>query len=204
MSRKQNNIVTLNQFEQPLETDITDSLPDARRTGEYLAKFIEEQMVEGIDYGKVTGYSKPTLLKPGAEKICQHLKLTIQYEVNHRFEEWKQGIFHYEVRVTLDPINSTQIVAEGIGSANTKEEQYNEQSPYTIVNTVLKMAKKRALVDAVLNVSATSGIFTQDIEDMPKSKEIKGGDGTITKRQLKKIHELVKGQGINPDTARER
>ena len=204
VSRKQNNIVTLNQFEQPLETDITDSLPDARRTGEYLAKFIEEQMVEGIDYGKVTGYSKPTLLKPGAEKICQHLKLTIQYEVNHRFEEWKQGIFHYEVRVTLDPINSTQIVAEGIGSANTKEEQYNEQSPYTIVNTVLKMAKKRALVDAVLNVSATSGIFTQDIEDMPKSKEIKGGDGTITKRQLKKIHELVKGQGINPDTARER
>ncbi len=203
VSRKQSNIVTLAQHEQPLDTGITNSLPDARKTGKYLAKFIEEQMVEGIDYGKVTCYSKPTLLKPGAEKICQHLKPTIQYEVNHRFEEWKQGIFHYEVRVTLVPINSTQIVAEGIGSSNTKEEQYNEQSSYTIVNTVLKMAKKRALVDAVLNVSATSGIFTQDIEDMPKSKEIKGGDGTITKRQLKKIHELVKGQRMNPDTARE-
>lgn len=203
VSRNQNNIVTLSKHEQPLDTGINNSLPDARKTGKYLAKFIEEQMVEGIDYGKVTGYSKPTLLKPGSEKICQHLKLTIQYEVNHRFEEWEQGIFHYEVRVTLTPLNCTKLIAEGIGSSNTKEEQYTEQNPYTIINTILKMAKKRALVDAVLNVSATSGIFTQDIEDMPKAAELKGGDGTITKRQLKKIHELVKGQGMNPGTARE-
>jgi hypothetical protein len=36
-------------------------------------------------------------------------------------------------------------------------------------NTVLKMAKKRALVDAVLTVTAASDIFTQDIEDLPAS-----------------------------------
>ncbi|MDP3703892.1 MAG: hypothetical protein Q8R78_05850 [Candidatus Omnitrophota bacterium] len=34
-------------------------------------------------------------------------------------------------------------------------------------NTVLKMSNKRALVAAVLNVTAASDIFTQDIEDMP-------------------------------------
>lgn len=34
-------------------------------------------------------------------------------------------------------------------------------------NTVLKMAKKRGLVDAVLTVTAASDIFTQDIEDLP-------------------------------------
>ena len=33
-------------------------------------------------------------------------------------------------------------------------------------NTVLKMAKKRALVDAVLTVTGASDMFTQDIEDM--------------------------------------
>lgn len=35
-------------------------------------------------------------------------------------------------------------------------------------NTVLKMACKRALVAAVLNATAASDIFTQDIEDMPQ------------------------------------
>lgn len=34
-------------------------------------------------------------------------------------------------------------------------------------NTVLKMAKKRALMDAVLTATAASDIFTQDIEDLP-------------------------------------
>lgn len=35
-----------------------------------------------------------------------------------------------------------------------------------VANTVLKMAKKRAQVDAVLTVTAASDIFTQDLEDM--------------------------------------
>lgn len=35
-------------------------------------------------------------------------------------------------------------------------------------NTVLKMSNKRALVAAVLNVTAASDIFTQDLEDLPE------------------------------------
>lgn len=35
-----------------------------------------------------------------------------------------------------------------------------------VANTVLKMAKKRALVDGVLTVTAASDIFAQDIEDL--------------------------------------
>lgn len=40
-------------------------------------------------------------------------------------------------------------------------------------NTVLKMANKRSLVAAVLNVTAASDIFTQDVEDMPEFAEKK-------------------------------
>lgn len=40
-------------------------------------------------------------------------------------------------------------------------------NPADVANTILKMAKKRALVDAVLTVTAASDIFTQDIEDLP-------------------------------------
>ncbi len=37
--------------------------------------------------------------------------------------------------------------------------------PYTLVNTLQKMAKKRAFVDAVLTTTGSSMIFTQDVED---------------------------------------
>lgn len=39
--------------------------------------------------------------------------------------------------------------------------------PADLANTVLKMAKKRALIDAVLTATAASDCFTQDIEDLP-------------------------------------
>lgn len=40
--------------------------------------------------------------------------------------------------------------------------------PADYYNTCLKMAKKRAMVDAVLTVTAASDIFAQDIEDLPE------------------------------------
>ena len=36
-----------------------------------------------------------------------------------------------------------------------------------IANTILKMAKKRALIDAVLTCTAASDVFDQDLEDLP-------------------------------------
>jgi uncharacterized protein (DUF3820 family) len=67
---------------------------------------------------------------------------------------------------------------EGISTEDMKKEvkqgQYGQyvryrlenDDPYTVANTVLKMAKKRAQVDATLTVACLSDIFTQDIEDM--------------------------------------
>lgn len=41
-------------------------------------------------------------------------------------------------------------------------------NPADMANTILKMAKKRAQVDAVITATAASDIFTQDIEDLPE------------------------------------
>lgn len=38
-------------------------------------------------------------------------------------------------------------------------------------NTVLKMAKKRAKIDAVIGVTRSSGLFTQDLEDLSSTSE---------------------------------
>jgi hypothetical protein len=45
-------------------------------------------------------------------------------------------------------------------------------NPADMANTVLKMAKKRALVDMCLTTTAASDVFTQDIEDLPEGMEV--------------------------------
>lgn len=47
-----------------------------------------------------------------------------------------------------------------------------------VANTVLKMGKKRSLVDGALTVTAASRIFTQDLEEMPEEFR----DGTPTQK----------------------
>lgn len=72
--------------------------------------------------------------------------------------------------------NGAWVIAEG------STEKVEHDNPADYYNTVLKMAKKRALVDATITATAASDIFTQDIEDMPEvipgagePKEVKHG-----------------------------
>lgn len=60
-------------------------------------------------------------------------------------------------------------------------------------NTILKMANKRSLVAAVLNTTAASDIFTQDIEDMP---EVQKADA---KAQAPKTAKAQESQPIETD-----
>lgn len=166
-----------------------------------LQEYIQTDLQERTDYGKIAGYNKPTLLKPGAEKICRYLELSIEYTVEHRYEDWEKGLFLYEVKVRLRQLENGVIAAEGIGSANTKESAFAQPNGYPQLNTVIKMAKKRALVDAALNVSASSGHFTQDVEDLMKTPQVTK-EHPVTKKQLTKIYQLVHELQIDYEVAR--
>lgn len=76
-------------------------------------------------------------------------------------------------------------------------------NPADVANTVLKMAKKRAMIDLTLTATAASDAFTQDLEDLPSEYETgpidhskanttkpqsrSGGNGKATDKQLKLI-----------------
>lgn len=193
-------------FNQPNSASLPNlvvSLSESKNRIDQLQEFVKEVMVKGVDYGLVVGFSKPTLLKPGAEKLCDVFGFSKTVEVINRIEQWENGIFSYEVKMTLTNKENGVIEAEGLGSCNSKEASFQHQDPYTIVNTVLKMAKKRALIDAVLSATRASGLFTQDVENSPKHPPIKRGDELATKLQLQTIFRVVAELNMRPEVAKE-
>jgi len=158
---------------------------------------VQATLKPGHDYDTIPGTNKPTLLKPGAEKIGMVFGLNPEYEFLDKIEDYINEFFAYNIKCTL--LRNGQPVAQGVGSCNSKEKKYRylnmsesdipggidkstlEQTTdkygrikykmdnpdiCSLVNTILKMAKKRAYVDATLQVAALSEIFTQDVEDM--------------------------------------
>jgi hypothetical protein len=163
---------------------------------------IQKTLKQGHDYGEIGGVTKPTLLKPGAEKILMLMGLSSEYEFMEKIENYDKGIFAYTIKCILRK-NGNKIT-EGVGSCNSKEDKYRwrwireddlpigsdittlksktdnwghtkykieNDDIYSQANTILKMAKKRAQIDATLTVASLSEIFTQDIEDMSQFQE---------------------------------
>ncbi|SEJ54813.1 hypothetical protein [Frateuria terrea] len=78
---------------------------------------------------------------------------------------WRRPICPEEFDAT--PENRRRIKFSKYQSKVEKQQQIRT-NPADVRNTILKMAKKRGLVDAILTVTAASDIFTQDIEDLPE------------------------------------
>ncbi|WP_411679602.1 hypothetical protein [Clostridium thailandense] len=173
------------------------TINDAKERIAMLQKFVKEMMIPNVDYGLIPKCDKPSLFKAGAEKLSDIFGFSKQVEILNRIEDWEKGLFHYEVKIILINKKSGLIEAEGVGSCNSKEKKYKYQDSYSIINTILKMAKKRALIDAVLSATRSSGIFTQDMEDFNENQvdspaaineEVKSNSSKNTKANSKNIN----------------
>ena len=197
-------------IEQQEEVFQLPSLTDVRQQFTQIAAFqtlVRQSLVSGKDFGVIPGTGdKPTLLKPGAEKLVKLMGLADTYPDIEKIQDWDKGLFQYIVHCRLISMNSGVIVAEGVGECNSYEPKYRyrwvgdrelkelglppeglrkrdrnsrsggsysqyrleNEDPAGQLNTLLKMAKKRALVDASLSAGRLSELFTQDLEDMPQ------------------------------------
>jgi hypothetical protein len=203
-------------------------------------------MKQDEHYGTIPGTNKPSLLKPGAEKLNLVFRLRPEYQITKT--ELYSGHREYEVVCTLYHIPTGQSVGQGVGSATTMEGKYRfrggekkdtgkpvpkdywnlkktdpakakeliggdgfgtakfdgewricelgekieHDNPADYYNTVLKMAKKRAHVDAILTATAASDIFTQDTEDMT---EVIPGAAEVKKESKPPLQEPQKKSG---------
>lgn len=150
------------------------TVEEAKLFDDEMDRFVDAVLIAGVDYGIIPNCRKPTLLKSGAEKILNYLGLIARTEISNRVEDYNIGFFSYEAKVYLIDYNGV-VKGEGIGITNTREGKYAKTNGYAVQNTVLKMAKKRALVDAALNVGNLSARFTQDVEDMNIEPDNVGG-----------------------------
>lgn len=139
--------------------------------------FIQHHLVEGTDYGQIHvvkdcpdekrsrgscsksyHYSKRVLFKPGQEKIFSLFSITDTLERDSEAYEMlgqQQGLVAY--KCTLYRSGSEKPVGHGRGAASVGEQGRN-------VNSTIKIAEKRARMDACLSLGF-SEYFAQDLDD---------------------------------------
>jgi len=225
---------------------------------------MKDVMQDGTHYGKVPGCGdKPTLLKPGAEKLAMTFRLAPRYEIERI--DLDGGHREYLVSCRLEHGPSGTFIGEGLGSCSSMEKKYRYRQTQLACpqcgeaavirgkkeygggwlcwtkkggcnakwpdgaaeiedqqqgdvenpdiadtfNTVLKMAKKRALVDAVLTATAASDLFTQDIEDMDFGGPVNSPPASATPPQQRPrrndraaIWQAMQSRGISPPAAK--
>ncbi len=139
-------------------------MEQCRQRRDELEHFMHQMMEPNVDY-MVLENNKLCLLKAGAEKICDFYGYAIRYELVQSSSSNVAEYAMYVVKAILTDIQSALFVAEGLGLASSQETQYAESNSMDVANTILKLAKKRALVDAVLSAVKGSFLFTQDMEE---------------------------------------
>ena len=185
----------------------------------YIDEICNKIMKEGVDWMRIPGTPKPSLLQPGAQKLAFAFKLTDEYETllcleNHETEweyeqpiyEWfagkkrKTGIetkkargwYFYRVKCRLTSRDTGAIINGHLGTCSS----YDPGKEGAPANTILMMAQKRAYVAAVRSATFTSDRFTQDIEDNPDSIK---KDDPASDKQMAFIQKLLQSSSVSDD-----
>jgi hypothetical protein len=86
---------------------------------------------------------------------------------NEEKYKWRKAVCEDEFNET--PANMRRVKHKRGRNNTTYKENQVRTEPADIANTVLKMANKRAKMAMVLNVTAASDCFSQDLEDMDEA-----------------------------------
>jgi hypothetical protein len=159
-----------------------------------------------LHYGKIPGTDKPTLFQPGADVLCMTFRIApefsiedlstadvVRYRVTCRGVHQLSGVtlgscvgeassgeekYKWRRAVNDKEFEATPAALRRIKYGKSWETKQVRTEPADVANTVLKMAEKRAKIGMVLNVTACSDMFGQDLEDLDATlrDSLVGGD----------------------------
>lgn len=147
---------------------------------------ISKTLVFGSDYmvmkygKKGREKEKASFLKPVFARLCDVYGYVITFEIldketdHFKIVDWVKkgyenkpdtpmqapGYYRYLIKCTL--IKDQKIVSEGIGAANSFESKFNEK-PRESENNIVKIAKKRAFMDAAAEAFPLSNSFCEKL-----------------------------------------
>ena len=104
------------------------SIEHAVRRRNMLVEFTKQLMVPSVDYGTIPGTGKPSLLKPGAEKLCTVWGLQPVFSLVRCVEDWSgtdhggEPFFYYVYRCDL--FRDGVLMAATEASCNSWEPKY--------------------------------------------------------------------------------
>lgn len=96
------------------------TLPEMKEQMRVLDELLKHVMKKDVHYGTIPGTKKPTLYKPGAEKITASFRLVPRSTVE---DLSGPDFFRYRVRVELFNREGVSL-GEGVGECSTLEEKY--------------------------------------------------------------------------------
>jgi hypothetical protein len=102
-------------------TNIANTVAEMKATADAILQIQQDLMRKDVHYGVIPGTDKPTLLKPGAEKLCAAFHIAPKFEIEDlsfddaiRYRVTCRG-FHQATGVLL---------GEGSGECSSNEEKY--------------------------------------------------------------------------------
>lgn len=92
-----------------------------------MIKFVQTQMVDGVDYGLIPGTQEKCLFKTGAERLANLFNYCISVECVHRIEDYDKGLFAFTYKAVVTTAAGRKI-SECEGNCNSKEKKYGQRT----------------------------------------------------------------------------
>jgi hypothetical protein len=233
----------MNDNDIVLKVDPAPLTPERiREQVQVVQRVLSAVMKRDVHYGVIPGCGKPTLLKPGAEIILTTFRIGAKihiedlgdgYDFRYRITTegfylptgntvgygvgecsslekkyaWRAAVCQEEFDAELE--TRRQIYY----SKNNPPINQVRTNPADLANTILKMAKKRALIDLCLTSTACSDVFEQDLDEehlaeatsaktAHKFQEPKAKDASatiISEQQRKRLYAIQKTKSGQTD-----
>ena len=156
-------------------------IEEAKSKFEMVRKYTADCLKKGVDYGSFQGVAKPSLLKPGAEKICSLFGLTAKFNQVDKVLNWtgegnpdNEPFFYFEYKCEL--YRGGEFVGSCDGSCNSWEKKYRYRKGELTCPNCGKPLRKSKNNDGFYCWTKTGGCGAQFQSNDPRITSQKVGD----------------------------
>lgn len=156
-------------------------MEEAKKKFEQVRQFTADCLKKDVDYGSFAGVSKPSLLKPGAEKISTLFGLTPQFNCIDKIMNWNgegnpdnEPFFYFEYKCEL--YKSGEYVSSCVGSCNSWEKKYRYRKGELVCPNCGQPLRRSKNKDEFYCWTKTGGCGATFPTDDPRVSNQKVGD----------------------------